>query len=302
MKRFISVVLFFVFVSALTGCNRSPDKVSSCKHRWDHIENQNEYTAADRCRTCGETRIYTDASQIRYSGPETGFRMVKYTVYWDGGMTTCYDLESCDVGYAMLECLSSLTETGETAARIAEDMPIDEHTRELPVESGTMWLECGSVGLFRISPDRSQICRVDSHLGEGKVLQMTDTLKSLINQAWSYPTDCWSGTYENGTVTLCQNIKGESAMESVWIEDLQIDEGGKDNKLTLILVANEDITTEVSVMAEASSDLLCGGDRKEVSFRKGKETRVELSFGGFQYGYSIHVTVDNTSIWISITP
>ena len=142
---------------------------------------------------------YTDPDNDCESGYDAGFKMIQYN--WDGYGVLKKEVYNCDLGYAIIDCLSELQGTGYIIPGISDDV-VNEFSEELPIARGTVWIECGRVGLFRLNPEMTEICKVQTHLGEGQELQMTDTLKELLVNAWYYhPYDYWSGSYENGTVT-----------------------------------------------------------------------------------------------------
>ena len=333
MRRFLFAMLaVLICVSLLSGCddafvnnnesqstndftetsketqssNESSEASTECRHNWGRIENFDEYTAVDKCSICGVTQMYTDPDNDPESEPETGFKMLRYN--WDGYGVRRKNISSCDLGYAIIDCLSDLQETGAIIPSVSGDEDVhvvNEFALELPVARGTVWIECGSVGLFRLNPEMTEICRVQTHLGEGKALQMTDTLTKLLVQAWYYyPHDYWSGTYENGTVTLDHVYPADSSVEWVEIEDMHIDNkiDSCDNKITLSIRANESKTVTVRFESYQSDDNLGSLNEKEIELVSGEETSVELTFYGFYYTYFVSIGIDNTVVKLAITP
>ena len=317
MRKFVFAMLaIMICISLFSSCNnvlpKNNDSQSTndtsntsaeCKHNWERSENFNEYTAVDKCSICGVTRMYTDPDNIPDSGYEAGFKMLRYN--WDGYGIGQKEIYTCDLGYAIIDCLSKLEETGDVMPKISEEV-VNEFTGELPITRGTVWIECGSVGLFRLNPEMTEICKVQTHLGEGKVLQMTDTLKELLRQAWYYhPYDYWSGTYENGTVSLQQIYKSYSAVECVEIESIHIENEhhSENNKITLRIQAKESKTVSVRLESYQSDDNLGSFETKEIELLNGDETTVEFTFYGFyDYSYWVSITIDNTKINLTINP
>ncbi len=308
MKKFIALALMLILIMSQVGCSDKTylevdktDNSGSCKHNWKRIENYNEYTAVDKCSICGMTRMYTDHDNIHNTGTEAGFKMLCYR--WDGYGISQKEVYTCDLGYVIINCLSQLQKTGEVIPKISDDI-VDENTGELPVTPGTMWIECGSVGIFRLNPEWTEICKVQTHLGEGEALQMTDTLRELLVQAWNYyPNDCWSGTYENGEFTLQQVYKEISAVESISVDNIYIENkiDSNNNKITLSVLANESKTVNVSIISYQSDDNLGTLDSKDIVLVKGKETTVDFEFYGFyNTSYRVTITIDNTRITLNI--
>ncbi len=223
---------------------------------------------------------------------------------WDGdgvGQKPVYDDE---FGRALVGSLAALKETGETVPKIA-DTPVDENTTTLPITRGTVWVECEGVGLFRLNPEMTEICRVETHLGAGRVLKMTDGLHEQLRQAWYYyPYDYWAGTYENGTVTLSQKSDfASTAISAVAVDRLYLENKhhSDNNRITLRFTASESKTVTVRLESSASSDDLGSFATKEVTLVKGKDTTVDFTFTGFYNArYFIDISVDNTKINLTI--
>ena len=247
----------------------------------------------------------TDKSQ---SGElqETGFVI---TYYHDMAYNTVAQktVADCDLAYEILDSLRSLQEAGETAPRLGEDIVVDSNTHDLlPVDNGTMWLECGSIGLFRLS-GINDICKVQTHLGEGKKLVMTDSLKTLLHHAWYYyPYDCWDGKYKEDTLSLEHVYPSDSVVDSVRIESITPGKPGKWEEgscISFYLLANEDREDmEIFLDCKQSNDNLGLGVYKTIQLKKGQETHVELSFSGFNYGFEISIYIDQTRVTIWIYP
>ncbi len=273
MKRLLSVLLILIFVLGLFGCR---------------AEEPNELIGSE---------------PPAHSGTEVALRMLRYN--WDGYGIAQKAIATCDLAYAIIDCLSKLRETGESSAKISDET-LDDNVGELSAERGTVWIECGIVGTFRLNPEMKEICRVDSHLGEGRVLEMTDVLEGLLCQAWYYhPNDCWTGNYKNGKISLNHIYKTESAVEWVRIDSIHVknEPHSKNNKIELTVFADESKRVCVILESYQSNDNLAGGDLKEIDLVSGKETSFELTFGGFyNYPYQITVTIDNTKVTLTIDP
>ncbi len=247
--------------------------------------------------------IEYNPDKIANTGTETGFKMLSYR--WDGYGISQKEIDACDLGYAIIDRLSELQETGTVIPKISDDF-VDENAGELPVAPGTMWIECGSVGVFRLNPEWTEICKVQTHLGEGKALRMTDTLRELLGDAWNYyPNDCWSGTYENGEVTLEQVYKEASAVDSVSIDNIYIENkiDSNNNKITLSILANESKTVKVSLMSYQSDDNLGTIESRDIDLTKNEETTMDFEFYGFyNASYDVNIIIDNTRITLTINP
>lgn len=308
MKRVFSAILSVIIcVLLLTSCNEpktNEQKTNeACEHRWERTDNYNEYTAIDKCSMCGVTRKYIDTSNIHPSGEEKGLKMIRYS--WDGYGTSSKEIVNCDLGYAIIECLSNLQETGAIIPRISDKNTL-EPTGELPVERGTVWIECGSVGLFRLNPEMTDICKVETYFGEGKALQMTDTLDELLHQAWFYhPNDVWSGTYKDGNVSLQQLYRAGSAVDWVEIENIHVENEhhSKNNSITLSVKGKENKTVSVRLTSYASSDNLGSFETKEIELIADAKTNLEMNFAGFyNYHYYVSINIDNTRVDLTIYP
>ncbi|MGM9643329.1 MAG: hypothetical protein ACI3XI_08985 [Eubacteriales bacterium] len=300
MKKILAIILALALITLFPGCNSGIQ--TNCEHSWEQAENLNEYTAVDKCSKCGVTRMYTDPDAITHSGTEAGFKMLRYN--WDGWGISQKEIKTCDLAYAVIDSLSGLHETGETVPKISNDT-LDESSGELPVTRGTVWIDCGSVGMFRLNREMTEICKVEAPFGEGKILEMTDTLRELLEQAWFYyPYDCWYGKYENGSLTLEQFFKADSAVDSVVIDSIHIENTYEPhNKIVLSIRSSESKIIGVSLRCQQSGDNLAAGDFKDIVLTEGKETKAELTFGGFKdVTYYVTIFIDNTRISLTVKP
>ena len=276
----------------------SSEIINVCEHNWERAENLDEYTAMDKCSVCGNTRTYTDL------GDEISFIMWRYN--WDGWGVSGKHIYSGNLGDAIVEIVLNLEETGETMPKISDDIIVmdDEYLSYIPTERGTVWIDCGRVGLFRLDPSMTEICRVETHLGEGVVLEMTETLKELLRQAWYYaPYDYWDGTYNNGEVTLNRVYNGDSAIEWVEIESIHIENAyhTESNKIVFKLKSSENKMVRYHFESYHSSDNFASKKSGYIELIKDEEVTLEISFAGFvDTRYWISLVIDNTSINLTI--
>ena len=261
-------------------------------------------TTADTITTTATTTTATNTTTAT-AADGAGFTMLRYFYHHFPGVEEKV-VRPCRWEAALVEHLSKLPETGETVPHISEGT-VNKQSKELPVPRDTMWVECGDVGIFRINPDMTEICKVQTHLGEGKVLQMTDAVKTMLEQAWYYhPYDYWSGTYKNGTVTLLQVHPADSAIDRVEIKDIHIESDvvgcSENNKITLSVRANESKSAYVNLDSYASHDNRGSRERKPIELVKGGETTVELEFVGFGCPYWVDIVIGNTKITLRVNP
>ena len=230
---------------------------------------------------------------------------VKFMQYcWDGYGISIKTVSDCDIAYSIIDALYSASETGETIAKIS-NKSVDESSGELPVAPGTMWIESDGK-IYRLDPSLTQLCRVDKHLGKGKVLNMSGELRAMIANAWSYhPYDYYNGTYTNKTDTLeIKRVYASPSAVQIEIQKLDIkNEYHPTNSITLELRTKQNIGTAVSLHCQRSDDDLDAGDYKEIFLEADVPQTVELTFGGWpDSSYWIYITADNTRIELKINP
>ena len=229
-------------------------------------------------------------------------KLIQYR--WDGWGISSKTVEACDVAYRIIDALKNLKESGETVPMISNDA-LDVNGYDYPVERGTMWIECENK-LYRMTPDLSQLCRVETHFGEGKVLEMTDGFKTDINNAWYYaPYDYYIGTYNQGddTVKLNNVFKATSTVQ-LSIKDIHVESSfDPHNTITVELISSIDQEISVHLNCQQSDDNLAGGDSKTVALKQDVPTTVELTFGGWpSFNYWVYIEADNTKAAITIIP
>ena len=93
--------------------------------------------------------------------------------------------------YRIVDALDTLKETGEVTESIFDE--------SLPIGNRTVWIEAEGK-IYRLTSYLSQICLVETHFGEGRVLQMTKELKEDLNDVWDYaPRNTYLGEYSYGS-------------------------------------------------------------------------------------------------------
>lgn len=159
--------------------------------------------------------------ELTHSGYEVEIKLLQYT--WDGWGISTKTVGACDVAYNIIDALKAMRENGETIPKISDDV-FEIGGGQYPVERGTMWIE-SSGKIYRLTPDLSQICLVETHFGEGKVLEITDEFKTNVNNAWYYaPYDYYKGTYNKGesTVELKSVFESGSSLQ-LSIKEIKVD-------------------------------------------------------------------------------
>ncbi len=246
-------------------------------------------------------RLIVPEQDLTESGYETTVKMLQYA--WSGAGVSSKTISTCDIAYLIIDALAAMPETGETVEKISDDS-IDGYLYESPVPRGTVWLEIGSK-IYRIDPNFTELCRVETHLGAGVVLDASGNVFKMIYDALHYyPYDFYTGTYNNNTgeIELNNVFEADSTVE-VNVKKLKVEkEFNSVNTITIELISSVDQKISIRLDSAQSDDNLAAGDYKEIELTKGKAEALELSFGGWSYSYWITITVDNTRINLMIEP
>ena len=237
-----------------------------------------------------------------HSGYEVEVELFQYT--WDGWGISTKTVGACDVAYNIIDALKAMKETGETVPKISDEI-FEIGGGQYAAERGTMWIESGNK-IYRLTPDLSQICLVETHFGEGKVLEITDAFKTNVNNAWHYaPYDYYKGTYNKGdyTVNLTSVFKSGSTVQ-LSIKEIQIESGyDPNNTITVELISSVDQEVNIKLHCQQSDDNLAAGDYRTVQLKKGEPTTVDLTFGGWpNFTYWVYIEADYTKAEITINP
>ncbi len=237
-----------------------------------------------------------------HSGYEVEVELFQYT--WDGWGISTKTVGACDVAYNIVDALKAMKETGETVPKVSDEV-FEIGGGQYAAERGTMWIESGNK-IYRLTPDLSQICLVETHFGEGKVLEITDAFKTNVNNAWHYaPYDYYKGTYNKGdyTVDLESVFKSGSTVQ-LSIKKIQIESGyDPNNTITVELISSVDQEVNIKLHCQQSDDNLAAGDYRTVQLKKGEPTTVDLTFGGWpNFTYWVYIEADYTKAEITINP
>ncbi|MBO5914299.1 MAG: hypothetical protein J6Q72_03035, partial [Clostridia bacterium] len=237
-----------------------------------------------------------------HSGYEVEVELFQYT--WDGWGISQKTVGACDVAYNIIDALKAMKETGETVPKISDEV-FELGGGQYAAERGTMWIESGNK-IYRLTPDLSQICLVETYFGEGKVLEITKEFKTNVNNAWHYaPYDYYKGTYNKGdyTVDLMSVFKSGSTVQ-LSIKKIQIESGyDPKNTITVELISSVDQEVNIKLHCQQSDDNLAAGDYRTVQLKKGEPTTVDLTFGGWpNFTYWVYIEADYTKAEITINP
>ena len=266
------------------------------------IGNNRSRKLTDVERESIESLILQLNEEPTHSGYEVEVELFQYT--WDGWGISTKTVGACDVAYNIIDALKAMKETGETVPKISDEV-FEIGGGQYAAERGTMWIESGNK-IYRLTPDLSQICLVETHFGEGKVLEITDAFKTNVNNAWHYaPYDYYKGTYNKGdyTVDLESVFKSDSTVQ-LSIKKIQIESGyDPNNTITVELISSVDQEVNIKLHCQQSDDNLAAGDYKTVQLKKGEPTTVDLTFGGWpNFTYWVYIEADYTKAEITINP
>ena len=284
MTRTITLILTFVILLFfLSGCSLE-EKTQ---------ENSNPQDFNSSANAPSENSLQKEA--------ESSVRLIRYS--WDGWGTSTKTIDTDELVSRITNALINMKNTGLTEEKISDD-PFEIGGGDYPVERGTMWIEWGE-RIYRLSPDLSQISLVETHFGKGNILEITDSLKKDINDAWYYaPYDYYLGTYKAGeeAVELKNIFEAESSV-NISIKNITTEKSyDPKNTVSLEIISSKDQAVTVTLHCQQSSDNLTDGDAKTVELKKGVPASVELQFGGWPYSYWIYIKADNTLAEIKIEP
>lgn len=250
-------------------------------------------------------------------GTGNKIKIFRYTWsdFWGDGYIHGKSLyDDCAAFYRIVNALDTLKETGEIAEKILDDPTAEQKYfgetfhmgKPLPIDNRTMWIEM-SGNIYRLSPNLSQICIVETHFGEGRMLEMTDELKADLNAAWDYaPYNYYFGKYSYSSDTLeMDHVFEANSTVKVNVKDIYLENvhHSENNKITVELISTVDQEVKVHVESWQSEDNLGSDETKTVTLKKNKPTVVEFEFYGF-YGfrYRLSIKADNTKVEMSIWP
>ena len=289
MKKALLVFLvLFICLFVFLGCSKTPvddDVTAAHDDTREHTEAKEEETE--------------DEAAASKNVKNSDIKIIQYA--WSGVGVSTKTISAGNLTNAIINELKKMTDTGETVPEIS-DKTIDEFSDELPVERGTKWIEVGSE-IYRISSGGTQICRVNTHLGEGYVLNITEDFKTLLWNAWNYyPYNYYKGSYEvvTGNLTFSKVFDAKSTIQ-IDIKNIEIESGeNPENKITLELVSTKNQTAEIW-LDWVSDDTYYQGDIKMVRLDAWEEKEIELTFGGWDNSsFKIYFMADNTRLELAI--
>lgn len=202
--------------------------------------------------------------------------------------------------------LEEATKTGEIEKIVSDGGTYDDEVSvggvlELPVKEGTIWIEYDGK-IYRVFAEDKRACLVQSHLGDGELLRVSDEFWSTLGYAWSYyPRNVYLGTYDGST--------GELEIDHIYAADTAVSAVIKEidtarHCVTVVLNSIRSDTFIISMSSYRSDDDRGYGDSKDIELEAGVDTEVELCFGDEHFywdRYWLDIYVDNTTIEINVT-
>ena len=275
-----------------------------------NLENGTYYVSMQvKCTEYGDdgdtdyTGLYEDIFCLEvYERHRGEIRILRYS--WDGWGISTKSVKDCDAVYNIINALENAKETGKTVCKIS-DQPLEIEGGEYPAERGTMWIEWEDK-IYRLTPELTELCIVETHLGEGKVLEIPDGFTKDVNDLWHYaPYDYYVGTYdkENSEVVLTNVFSSDSSVR-ISVKDIYIENTySPKNTVTVELVSDTDRELTIYLECRQSEDNLAEGDAKTVKLQKGVPATVELTFGGWRdFRYLVYIQADLTKAVITVNP
>lgn len=275
-----------------------------------NLENGTYYVSMQvKCTEYGDdgdtdyTGLYEDIFCLEvYERHRGEIRILRYS--WDGWGISTKSVKDCDAVYNIINALENAKETGKTVCKIS-DQPLEIEGGEYPAERGTMWIEWEDK-IYRLTPELTELCIVETHLGEGKVLEIPDGFTKDVNDLWHYaPYDYYVGTYdkENSEVVLT-NVFSSNSSVRISVKDIYIENTySPKNTVTLELVSDTDRELTIYLECRQNEDNLAEGDAKTVKLQKGVPATVELTFGGWRdFRYFVYIQADLTKALITVNP
>lgn len=212
-------------------------------------------------------------------------------------------IKNCDEAYALIDLLNNAKTTGEKVEKISDDVIDKRGNKDYPVNFGTTWLEIGE-RIYRISHDDTQIWLVDTHLGGGVELEMSDDIKKAVYAAWNYsPYFRYEGTYHVGDESIeLEVVEEKESPIRISIKSLEIQKFlTADSIIALTLVSSEDIETVVDIYCiDNENDDGAPGTKLKVQLKKDEPKLVETYFRGFPFSHDLHIIVDKTSVNLKV--
>lgn len=226
-----------------------------------------------------------------------------YGQYCDGPIFHSRDIENCDEAYALIDLLNNAKTTGEKVEKISDDVIDKRGSEDYPVNFGTTWLEIGE-RIYRISHDDTQIWLVDTHLGGGVELEMSDDIKKAVSAAWNYnPYFRYEGTYHVSDESIeLEVVQEKESPIRISIKSLEIQKFlTADSIIAIELVSSEDIETVVDIYCiDNETDDSSSGTKLKVQLKKDEPKLVETYFRGFPFSHDLHIIVDKTAVKLKV--
>lgn len=203
------------------------------------------------------------------------------------------------------DMLFSLAPTNEKSEKISDEAFSFMPSELCKAPGGTFWIETEGK-IYRISPEKKEICIVEGHYTQGDILSYSGELVQLLNELWTYyPRNTLYGTYSGTNIDLKRVFEDEGTLfldiKSIETSSDATPENGV-NSITVTVTSQEDTTLKIEAVPQNENGEFAKTSNKTVTLEKGTPKEVTLTFGGWQdKTYDLNVIADTARIHLKLT-
>ena len=203
----------------------------------------------------------------------------------------------------ILQLLSQATETGEVTEALS-DGPFGQKYG-LRADPYTVWIEaCGA--LYRATPDFSELYRVETHLGAGKKLTVSDELRNAVLGAYFCAPRSGRGVtyhYDSNTIETVYEYDADAEVD-IEILGVAFPESVRYfPRVRMRVTARKDVTFHVSMAKTPSGCIITDPFvSSEMTLKAGESRTFSLRFEGKPSGtYYMSIYGGGTQVRLKIT-
>lgn len=231
---------------------------------------------------CGETDLNgntsSDSSVSSENTEEASYDTLTIWKYiFDHGYHISTKKISNEWAQNLIEELLALPENGNVSEKISDQQITTTGflDNKLPLPTPSFWLMTGDV-IFRYETN-GNLYRVETHLGEGKQLNLPKEIKDKIVAAIYYaPTNSYRGSFKDGVLQVDHVFPVEDCVEISINEITRI--SSKKCRVSFNLLSKTDCSDSLRTVSRQSSDNIGSWEYPKIELEANKTRTFEFEF------------------------
>lgn len=237
-------------------------------------------------------------------GPDNGYAgKVKFSVRYEVGAYV--NTIEGDAARQLIQYLETMTPAGKREQKISDAQWTSGYSTVEETPSNTAWLETDT-GIYRANLDKKTVCRVESHYGEGELLNADPRFFELAAALRYWPYHAATCVLRNGKLETENQLTAPTTVK-IKVKKVVVNEEGLDHEflgkywvaVTLQVESTVDQTVQLILQPDIYGDVGYAGSAEKLEMRAGQKKTVTLPLcSPGPWWTTATIVADNTRVFL----